>query len=284
MTAHGYGWGMRAAGFLAIGICSVVVGMVACSGDTFTNEPGVGGDGGPGVDAGNDSGGDGGRPSCAPGVSERAFCSNFDKSNNVRDDKWSVSGAQDVVQVRNGSPFAAKSPPNFLFVDSGDNDHAFVTTNLPPTKRFSLSFEMRLQELGNQSYVAMLLSFCPRSGAGNCFSLRLKFAAPSDAGRQVVVDDGSFQANVGNVEALRDQWVHVALESNLEATANNIGTLRVTFGSDTRSMAILVPSSTIAQVDHVELNLGAVSADTGSGGGFNAYQLGIDTVIFDPAP
>ncbi|WP_394832704.1 hypothetical protein LVJ94_39990 [Pendulispora rubella] len=280
MTARGYGWGMRAAGVLGIVIGAVVAGVMACSGDTFTNVPG-GGDAGPGVDAGGDAGADA-RQSCAPGVSERAFCSNFDKSPNARDDKWAVSGDGDRVQVRSGSPFAAKSPPNFLFVDSADAEHAFVTTNLPATKRFRLSFELRLQELGSQSYVATQLSFCPRPGGGNCFTLQLRFAPPSDTGRQVLVEDGTFQGNVGKAEDVRGQWIHVALESNLEATANNLGTLRVTFGGEPKNMAILVPSSAMAQVDHVELNLGAV--DVSGGGGFNAYQLGLDNVIFEPEP
>jgi len=275
---------MRAAGFLGwVGIMGAVVASVmACSGDTFTNDgPGGGGDGGPNVDAGGgvDAGSDA-RQSCAPGVSEKAFCSNFDRSLDVRDDKWTVGGDGQHVQVRNASTsFSATTAPNLLSVD-GDTDRAYVTTNLPATKRFKLTFDLRAQERGNQSFMPLRLSFCSRTS--NCFTLQLRFSAEGD-GRQVYLGDANGgEAAVGDTRTIDGTWTRVGLESNLEATAQGFATVRVTFGQPA-SAIVRVPGEVMAQLDHVELSLGAVSADTG-GGGFNAYQLAFDTVVFDPAP
>ena len=284
-------FGIRAAVAGIAVFCGSLV-PVACGGDTFSNEPsGATPDAGGG--GSRDSGADvAPKPGCAPGLSENAFCSNFDRSTRPESDGWVAlgSGRSPDVRVINLAQVGqtATSGSNALYVSNNDASQAFIATSRPNApKRFKLAFDLRMLQQGDREFVPVRVSVCPSSSPSGCYALQLRFLTSASPSKPVAFEEATgddetlTQCALGGADTrvIDQTWSRVVLDVNL--TGAGAGTAGVTFGS-ARTCPIRPPADIVDHIHHVELRLGAVFADIDTG--YQGYQVYYDTLTFDPAP
>jgi len=255
--------------------------IFACGGDTFTHA--AAGDSGAGLGA--DGGG-----GCAPGLSKSAFCSSFDQTHRVEDDGWtavSAASGQDNTanpQIYTPARQAPTSPPNVLYV-KGDVAQAYVKTNRPNApKHFKFAFDAYMLSQGSFDFVPVRVAACSSADASNCYALSLDFAASHQLSLDEAAPGGASPVHALDtldMSAIDGNWSRVVLDVTLRPTGSGGATANVTLGK-TQSVALSPPASVIDHIDHIELDLGAVTAE-GAAFGY-VYELYYDTVTFDPDP
>ena len=278
--------------------------MLACGGNTFTNDLPGGGDG-----AAPD-GGDASTPStdgpraegCAKGVSTSAFCSNFDKSMQYSDDGWTAAvtpntrpslGVTDPTQLEPPSQ-KPTSGTNAFYVSNNDAQQAYLWKSLPNRpKHFRLAFDLRILVQGTGQFVPARVAMCPSAVAfSSCYALQFRFQRTSQTSKPVALEEAttlsgtvssgsasSSQTLAADTGAADSDWARVVLDVTLGSGSS---TAVVTFGQ-TQSFALAPPADVVSSIDHIELSLGAVYAETSSSGAVG-FTVAYDTVTFDPDP
>ncbi|WP_394826368.1 hypothetical protein [Pendulispora albinea] len=265
-----------------------LIAVGACGGDTFTNDPALGGDGGGDAGAAGDARGTGDArdEGCAPGLSKGAFCSNFDDPTmQFQRDGWTgyyqPPQSTPSLTVSRATTTGATSGANVLFVANNDAQGAYVWIKRPnKPKHVRFAFDLRSLILGSRPLVPAGVAICASRDSSNCYVLQLRFGTGSDRLKPVFFeersDTGSAQRQLPGVDTgvIEGTWSRVVLEAHLEGDAKVL----VTFGSK-HTFGIRPPSDIVDRIDHVELSLGAVEASPN-----DDYRLLYDTVTFDPEP